>query len=173
MAIETRPREPGQRKSVFLTIDADNRDAGKRFLITEMSALNIEKWFYRLVIALNRGGAPMPENIMLGGMAAFAHINPSVLAFLSWGEAEPLIDELLACVQAWPPASPIPRPRVATDTEEFWTLMHLRIEVLALHVGFSTADVLWRIASTAAEKMGLERPPAQQDASTTQTSRTQ
>ena len=172
MAIEILPREKGRRKSVRLTIDADNRDAGKQFLITEMDALRIETWFYRLVIALNRGGAPIPENVMLGGMAAFVHLNPSVLAFLSWTEAEPLIDELMACAQAWPPGAPQARRLVATDTEEFWTLMQLRLEVLALHLGFSTAAVLWRIAPTAAEAMGLEKPPGPPDASTTRTSPT-
>lgn len=162
MALELRPRASGARKTAFLTIDADNRDHGKRFLLTEMSARQAEKWFYRFVLAINRGGGGIPEWVTMAGMAALpslASFNPNVLSFLSWAECEPLLDELMACIQAWPDGSPIARSLVASDTEEYLTLTQLRLEVLALHVGFSVAAFLWRAAPSIAAEMGLERPP--------------
>lgn len=172
MGIERHPHEPGKRKTAFLTIDADNRDAGKRFLITEMPARQAEKWGYRLYLAINRGGGNLPDWMMLNGMASLPGIGPGALSFLSWTEAEPLIDELMGCVKSWPEGSPIARPLVSTDTEEVLTLMQLRLEVLALHVGFSLAAVLWMAAPTLAERMGLEKPPEPPAASTPPTSPT-
>lgn len=160
MAVEQRPREPGRRKTAFVTIDADNRDQGKRFLLTEMSARQAEKWFYRLVLVVNRGGGNVPEWAVMAGMAALPMVGGSFLSYVAWAEAEPLIDELMACIQAWPEGSPIARALVPNDTEEFHTLVYLRGEVLALHVGFSVSAELWRKAPALAEMMGLERPAA-------------
>ena len=166
------PREPGARKTAFVIIDADNRDKGKRFLLTEMPATQAERWVRKLVAYLAQRGITVPGEMM--GMAAMAtptFVNP--LQMFSWLDDEALIGELMATVRAWPEGAPMARAMVETDTEEVLTLLQLKMEVLALHVGFSLAVVLWTIMPQVAAAMNLPRPPSPPAASSdTQTSPT-
>lgn len=167
------PREPGARKTAFVTIDADNRDRGKRFLLTEMPATQAERWFRKLVAYLAQRGITVPgEMIGMAAMATPGFISP--LQMFSWLDDEPLIAELMSTVQAWPPGAPIARGLVENDTEEVLTLLQLKMEVLALHVGFSLAVVLWTVMPQWAAAMNLPKPPTPPEASSdTQTFPTQ
>jgi hypothetical protein len=164
MATELRPREAGQRKTAFVTIDAENRDHGKRFLLTEMPAVQGERWGRKLVAKLAREGVAVPAGIADLGMAAL----PSypLLTYLSWIDDEALVGELMGGIQAWPEGSPIARSMRTSDVEEMLTLTQLRMEVIALQVGFSLAVVLWSVLPALATAMMLPRP----DSLTTQTS---
>jgi hypothetical protein len=165
MTIEMRPREPGKRKTAFLTIDADNRDAGKRFLLTEMSATHGARWFLRLVAKLARENITLPPNIATEGLAALQSL--PLLYYLSWIDDDALVGELMACVQAWPDGAPLPRKRVETDTEEIGTLIRLPMEVIALMLNFSLAAALWSYLPALAVALEMEKP---EGSSTTQTS---
>jgi hypothetical protein len=170
MATELLPRQPGKRKTALVTIDADNRDRDKRFLITEMPAMRAERWFRQLVAKLAREGIKMPAEIATAGMAALPSF--PLLTYLSWIDDEVLVGEVMACVQCHPPGSPLPRAVRETDTEEIATLIQLKMEVVALHVGFSLAVVLWSVMPALAAVMNLEQPAMPAPSSDIQTSPT-
>jgi len=159
--LEEMPREAGARKHVRVTIDADNRDRGKRFLITEMSALQAERWFMRLVAYLARLGIETPAMVQLTGMASLSGFSP--MQMFAWVDNANLMDEVMACIRCWPPEAPQPRPLswspTGPDIEEPITLLQLKVEVFALHVGFSSAVALWSWAPGWAAAMGLPKPP--------------
>lgn len=130
------------RKTLTITIDAEGRDKGKTFLLTEMPASKGEKWAVRALLALARGGIEVPENIAGLGLAGIAIIGVQALSGLEWELAEPLMDEMFACIQIIPDAT---RPQVvrglvegtgSDDIEEVKTRIMLRKEILALHVEF-------------------------------------
>lgn len=133
------------RKELTVTLDsAYGRDASKAFLLTEMSATQAEKWAIRALLALTRAGIEVPDNVMSMGMGAVAAIGMRAFGNLSFDEAEPLLDEMMHCVQIVPdPRVPaIRRPVDTEDVEEVRSLLFLRNEVVALHTGFSIAGEL-------------------------------
>ena len=49
------------RKTKLITIESDNRDNGKSYLITEMSASQVEKWAAKAFFALAKSGFEIPD----------------------------------------------------------------------------------------------------------------
>jgi hypothetical protein len=98
MATTLNPREPGQRKTAFVTIDAEGRDKGKRYLITEKSAYEAERWSRTLIAKLAREGITVPTTLASEGMAALPSF--PLLMYMSWIDDEALVGSLMACVQA-------------------------------------------------------------------------
>lgn len=130
------------RKTEIVLIDAEGRDKGKRFLITEMSAYAAEQWATRALISLLGSGAPMPEGIEVAGMAGLAEMGLRAFSGLSYDKLKPLLDEMMTCVQAMPdPRKPSVVMPLIVDThiEEIMTLVKLRTEVWNLHTGFLKA----------------------------------
>lgn len=129
------------RKVVDVTIDAEGRDHGKLFRITEMSATQAEKWAFRAVLALGAAGVELPDGIAESGMAGLRHIALGLFLKIPFAEAEPLLDELFGCITILPnPKNPtVVRPLVPDDTEEVITRLRLRMEVVNLHLGFLQA----------------------------------
>jgi hypothetical protein len=126
------------RKETIVTISAEGRDFGKAFFLREMSAVRAEKWATRAILALTRSGINIPEDVAKQGLAAVAAIGLHALAGVQFAEAEPLLDEMMQCVQIIPtPSRPeVKRALVEDDIEEISTLVTLRREILALHMGF-------------------------------------
>lgn len=116
------------------------RDAGKRYYIREMSAAQAEEWGMRALLALAKSGVDLPDNFLSMGIAGMAVVGVQALGGMSFADAKPLIDEMMACVMAQPdPSHPeVRRALVEDDTEEIQTRLWLRKEVLALHVDFFT-----------------------------------
>lgn len=121
----------------------ENRDKGKRFLITEMPALQAEKWAARAFLALAHSGVQIPDDIKSGGMIGLAFTGLQMLQGVRFEEAEPLMDEMLACIQIIPdPTNPeFTRPLQVNigdgdDIEEVSTLLLLRQEIFGLHTDF-------------------------------------
>lgn len=129
------------RKTLVLTIDDEGRDYGKRFLITEMPAQQAEKWAMRAILALMRGGMELPDGYEFNGMAALIGIAlREVLPNLAWQDAEPLLDEMLACVEVMPdPTNSNIRRAIMGDVEEVKTLYKLRMAVWDIHTDFLLA----------------------------------
>jgi hypothetical protein len=129
------------RKELKLTIADAGRDQGKVFVITEMPARRGHQWATRVLFGVMNAGLDIPENILEAGFAGIAAIGVKALGKLPASVAEPLLDELLGCVQAMPdPARPnVVRGLIDDDTEEILTIFKLQKEVLALHVDFFTA----------------------------------
>jgi hypothetical protein len=128
------------RKLSAVTITSEGRDKGKQFLLTEMPATRAEKWALRVFLALAKSGVEVPDDVASMGMAGIAMIGLRSLSGVSFDLAEPLLDEMMTCVQVVPDATrpEIVRKLVESDTEEITTIFKLRQEVLALHVDFSS-----------------------------------
>lgn len=133
------------RRTKLVTITSEGRDKSKSFLITEMPAYNAEKWAYKTLLALSRGGFELPPGIFEAGMAGLAAVVPYllVIGFRSlhaarWEELEGLLDEMMGCIQYKPPQLELPAQDLRADTtsqiEEIRTRVELRKEVLMLHV---------------------------------------
>ena len=97
------------RKTKIVTIEAENRDKGKTFLLTEMSAAQAEKWAARAFLALAKSGAELPAGAADAGLAGVATAGLAALSGLDWDLAEPLLDEMFRCIQIQP--DPIKNPR--------------------------------------------------------------
>ena len=135
------------RREKLVTITTEGRDLGKTFKITEMSPFQAEKWAMRAFLALAKSGLEVPEETSQAGLAGIASMGLQAFAGLPWDQAEPLLDEMMVCVQVAPnlvdPTKGLrPIMPFADDIEEVKTLLTLRKEVLELHLGFSLADKL-------------------------------
>lgn len=124
------------RKTLAVTITEEGRDKGKVFVLTELPASQAEKWAARAVLALMKAGVDIPEG---GGMAEIAVAGLKALGQISWELAEPLMDEMFACVKVMPDPgnASIVRSLIEDDIEEVTTRVRLRSEVFTLHTGFS------------------------------------
>ena len=125
------------RKWKDVTIDAEGRDKGKTYRITEMSASAGERWGTRALGCAAKAGVRIPDEMLRAGMAGFAAIIGSVGSFLAGprDEVDALMAEMFGCIQSVQPAAV--RALVEEDIEEIATRLWLRDEVLELHTGFS------------------------------------
>jgi len=126
------------RKTLIYTVTDQNRDHKKQFLITEMAPAQSEAWAFRAILALMKDGVEMPAGFEHTGMAGMAEIGIRALQGLSWELAEPLLKEMMECVQIMPdPSKPhVLRQLIDEDIEEVATRVKLRIEVWKLHMDF-------------------------------------
>lgn len=128
---------------VVTSENPNNRDNGKRLVIQEMPALQAEKWAMRALLALAKSGVELPDDAVGAGFAALAMAGFQALRKLEFADAEPLMDEMLDCVQIVPDPK-VPenmRPLVRNsmegdDIEEVSTLWDLRERIFKLHTQF-------------------------------------
>ncbi len=141
------------RKTATIVIEADGRDKGKTFFLTELSAMQAERWATRALLAMARSGLDIPEDIAYAGLAAIAALGVKALGGIPYAEAEPLLAEMFACIQIVPdPSVPqVKRNVIESDIEEVETLAKLRLDVMRLHVDFSKAAARLKLASAAAD----------------------
>jgi hypothetical protein len=144
------------RKELTLTIDMPGRDVNKSFFIREMSATKAERWATRALLALLKSGIEIPEDIAQAGLAGVAAMGLRAFGGIDFSDAEPLLAEMMTCVQIIPDASRpmVKRALVEDDIEEVTTLLRLREEVLSLHLNFSIAA--FRLKLTAANQTAAE-----------------
>lgn len=114
---------------------AEGRDAGKKFMITEMSAEAAEWWAFRALQAIAGADAELNLQAPLADMAAQGI---KALAKVHPDQAKPLLDEMMGCVQILVPATQKPRLLLDGDIEDVKTRFMLRKAVVELHLGFST-----------------------------------
>ncbi len=133
-------------------VDDDNRDKGKTFLLTELSAEAAEDWGLRALLALSGAGAEVPDDFEDAGMAGLAAMGVDALRGLKYEVVQPLWRQMFECVQIVPDPSrsAFARPLTADDIEEFPTRLWLR--KVELHINFS------RLASLS--KSALQSKPA-------------
>jgi hypothetical protein len=129
------------RKTLIYTVDAENRDNGKTFFIKEMSATQAEKWAIRALLAIGKSGIDLPDGIEGAGFAAIAKAGIQAIMTLNFDDAEPLLDEIMSCVQIIPNPmnTDIKRTPIDDDFEEISTIVNLRKEVFKIHADFLTA----------------------------------
>lgn len=131
------------RKTEVVLITADNRDKGKRFLLTEMPALRAEKWATRALVAMAHSGVQIPQEALGAGVAGIAVAGFNAMQGVEYAELAPLLAEMLTCVQVMPDPqnATVVRPLIANETdsddiEEITTYLHLRQRIFALHTDF-------------------------------------
>lgn len=141
------------RKKTQHTITDEGRDKSKVFLLTEMSASKGEAWAMRCLLALAAGNVEMPDDWDSLGMAGLAEIGIKAVSGLKWDVAEPLLAEMMECVQIIPDTRnmQVIRPLIEDDIEEIKTRLSLRMEVWKLHMDFLSAVV----PSTLHEALGM------------------
>jgi len=122
------------RKTTRLTIESEGRDKGKTFVITELPALDIERWTVRLVLALGKNGVNLPGVQADSGFAGIAGVLWALVAQVSPDEAESLMATMLAGLKI--DEGKITRDLVADDIEEPETLLQIRMAWVDLHSGF-------------------------------------
>lgn len=133
------------------------RDNGKTFRITEMSAKQAEKWADRAFLAIARSGLDVPRN--LEGMAGIYQL-AQLVGHLRFPELEPLMDELMACVQYVGDRGLVralmDHGDENDDIEEVATRHLLRQEVIDLHVNFSLAARIFNLIAVASTMTDFE-----------------
>jgi hypothetical protein len=116
--------------------ESPGRDEGKQYRLTEMDVFAAEKWALRTLLSLAKAGLDVPSG---GGMQALASLGLGVLLSwlprIPWSELEPLLDDMMGCIQMETPSGVI-RKLMPGDIEEVGTLLLLRKEILALHFDF-------------------------------------
>lgn len=125
-------------KVARVTIDAAGRDKGKTFVLTEMDSDAAERWALRLLFALMNSGVELPDGIEFAGMSGVAAVGIKALGKLPYEAAEPLLDEMFACVEIAPDTRnpKVTRSLIKGDIEEVMTRLYLRKQILGLHVDF-------------------------------------
>jgi len=129
------------RKTLTVTIDKEGRDKGKVFELTEMSAVDSERWAIRCLFALMNAGVEIDEEADLG-MESLVALGLNALSKIKYEDAEPLLDTMLGCVKVIPdPNNPsVVRGLFDSDIEEVSTRLRLRKEVWGLHTGFFSQE---------------------------------
>lgn len=126
------------RKVLTYKVPQAGRDQGKTFVLTEMPATQAEKWAIRLFLAMAKSGLDLPESVTESGMAGLAKMGLELLVKVNYADAEPLLDEMMACITIQPSPG-ITRDLVDDDIEEVATRIRLRQEIFRLHVDFFPA----------------------------------
>lgn len=113
------------------------RDAGRRFIITEMPAAQADHWAMRALIALANSGVDFAGLNPNQGMMGMVGATLGALGKIKADDAIPLLNELLDCVQIVPEGGDARALNLDfNDVEDFTTLWRLRKEVFALHTDF-------------------------------------
>jgi hypothetical protein len=141
-------------------VHAKNRDNGKRFFITEMPAKQLARWQCRAVLAIGHAGNNVPRDWMEQGIPGLLEFGLNCLMTGAFVEAEPLLEELLACCQMMPdptnPAFVRPGGVVEGDIEEASTYHWLYKETLEHHLGFSIIEKWLEYQTYLAELRSLQ-----------------
>jgi hypothetical protein len=130
-----------RKELTYIAEDGRDKERGTKFKITEMPAAQAERWAMRALMALMKSGVQIPDNFEKLGMSGMAEMGIRAVAGLDWETAEPLLNEMMSCVQLIPdPTKPFfSRPLTDDDIEEISTRLKLRLEVFKLHTDFLQA----------------------------------
>lgn len=117
-----------------------SRDAGKVFVLTEMPADQAERWALRALFSMQTAGIEIPDDAAQAGLASVFQVGLKAITTVPWKEAEPLLAEMMACVQyEHAPNQPLQRimDGEQSQIEDVTTRLLLRAKVFELHTGFS------------------------------------
>ena len=116
------------RKVETYIVDAEGRDNGKTFILTEMAATKAEDWAIRVMFALGSANVEVPEGALQLGMSALAEIGLKKLFAVNAEQMRPLLSELMECVEFVPnpqkPQVKIRFPMFESQVEEVQYFAH-------------------------------------------------
>lgn len=136
------------RQIVTYTVpDGKSRDAGKTFVIKEMSAFDVESWAMRAMLVIMANNVLLPPDLSArvqsgeAGLADLATLGLKSLSGLRYVDAKPLLDDMMSCVQIAPDKRnpSVLRDIVDDDIEEIMTIVELRKQIWRLHANFLSA----------------------------------
>lgn len=122
------------RHTETITIEDEGRDKGKVFVITELPALDIERWTVRLVLALGKNGISLPDVQADSGFAGIAGILWVLMAQITPEDAEGLMATMMQGLKM--DEGKIVRDAGGDDIEEPETILQIRMAWVDLHAGF-------------------------------------
>lgn len=114
-----------------------NRDQGRTYIITEMSAFQAEDLAVRVLLALANAGIDVPDSKT--GMAGLAAAGMDALKKLPYATAKPILDEIRGFMMYQHKPGQAPMALSEDNLEEVTTLIALRKAFLVLHLGFLKA----------------------------------
>lgn len=120
------------RRTQEVTIDQENRDKGKTFVVTEMAAEQAEWWAFRVMQALVGANSDISFDAPL---SVLARAGIKAIGKIPAEQAKPIFDEMMKCVSVKLPQGGT-RALLTDDIEEVSTRMLLRIEVGKMHLDF-------------------------------------
>lgn len=119
-------------------------DKGNKYVITEKSALDAEKFFVKLLLSVCKNTNLGEIIANQGSLTALANKEAilELLLSLDFDVAQELMNEMLTCVEFKYVLKGITdtRPLVKEDIQDIETLMSLRKEVINLHINFTEAE---------------------------------
>lgn len=119
-----------------------NRDVGKQFIITEMSAAKAEKWALKLLLCLGHANIDVPPEAIKSGFVGVALYALNMVGNVRYEEAEPLLNEMFECVTVPTIVKDNPERRpTEDDIEEVSTRVFLRQKIFEMHLDFLKAVV--------------------------------
>lgn len=120
------------RKEIEITIDS-GRDAGKVFKITEMGAVQMDRWITRALRLIGKNGGSI-------SMLASMDITELLMSIINGEEkdSEELLEELLACASFKKDGVFVAMKGslIESVVEDWLTIFRLRNEALKLNTGF-------------------------------------
>lgn len=130
-------------KLVVIPQEEGNRDSGKTFLLTEMSAADTEEWSMQLITLLASTNIDIPgldtNNLnSQANTAMLAQLGIGAIGKIPFDKAKPLLDKMMTTIVFVPnPQKPqITNAQIDLVIEEVDTLLVLRKEFFILHTGF-------------------------------------
>lgn len=115
------------------------RDSARVYRITEMSAFKAEKWAIRALWVIAAKGIDLPDVLDNAPFAELIKTGLTALFKVDFKDAEPLLDEMMACVTLVTEAG-TRQLIMSDDFADPRTLIKLRKEVFNLHTDFFTED---------------------------------
>ncbi len=136
------------RKTAVVKIEAEGRDKGKQFIITEMAAEPLEDWALRALLGIMKHADFDPsvgQELLTNGAAGLASLGMAALMRMDHTDLRPLLEEMMACVELIPdPTKPDIKVSISAfpeQIEEVATRVKLRSEWFVLNLGFSIPGV--------------------------------
>lgn len=123
---------------------SENRDAGKKFLLTEVDAITAEEWGLRALMTLGTSGVVVPQELANLGLIGAVIVGYQAFMGAKQEELLPLWREMLPKTVKSNPSPGVLLPYDPSLFEEVSTLLHLRQQVMELHTGFTFAELAQR-----------------------------
>lgn len=123
------------RKVQSFTVEKANRDQGKTFIITEMSAEDAHEWAVKAIFGIMNAGVDMSDDLVQMGMGGIAMMGLKSLTKLPHSVARPLLDQMRECVQIKQElAIGGARKLMPGDFEEAITIFELEKIAITMHI---------------------------------------